>query len=243
MEPKRYSACGRMSQALRLDRSRPNDGWGFGFYDRHSDFLDSPGEHRSLFVSGFILDEVAEIKDKAEDGTIPSDWFAFAEWKERYSPPPDNLWRTLVADREPDGSYVGSYYQRTLRDIMREHGALGGAFNVKAILATPQCDRRSEKVLNRILAVTPNRRLFKTTSRTEKLLGLAPAYAQKGDLVCILFGCSVPVILRRHQAKFDSHSCDYYELIGDAYVHGLMEGDALEEQSKYDIPAQQFELR
>lgn len=243
MHSKRYSACGNRSRAQKLTRTSPNDGWGFGYYHRESDFEDEPGEHRSLFVNGFILDVIDEINDKAEDGTIPSDWFTFGGWHNRSLPPPDPFWRTLVADREPDGSFVQTYYQRTLRNIMHNLPARGSAFNVKAILATPQCDKTSERVLNRILEVTPNRRLFRTTASTDNVLGLAPAKARRGDLICILSGCSVPVILRRLQQQIGPRLCDYFELIGDAYVHGLMEGHALDEQIEHDIKSQQFEIR
>lgn len=243
MAPKRYSACGPASRARRVTRAKPDDGWGFGFYHRHSDFKDPGGSHRSMFVTGFILDTIGEVKDKAEDGTIPNDWFKFAGWKDRSQLPPEEFWRTLVANRDSDGSHVGSYYQRTLRDTIQQYGARGSAFNVKAILATPQCDRRSEKVLNRILSVTPNRRLFKTTEFTKHLLGLAPASAGAGDLVCILFGCSVPVVLRRRHDDVDGKKLTCYELLGDAYLHGMMEGDALDEQGKLGIRPQQFELR
>ena len=44
-------------------------------------------------------------------------------------------------------------------------------------------------------------------------IGLAPKSARMGDLVCILFGCSVPVVLRR--------SGDAYFLIGECYAHGV----------------------
>jgi hypothetical protein len=52
-------------------------------------------------------------------------------------------------------------------------------------------------------------------------LGMAPARAAKGDLVCILFGCSVPVILRRseHEGSFT--------LVGECFIEGCMEGEAL----------------
>lgn len=243
-DSKRYSAAGNTSLARRIQKISPEDGWGFGFFHRDSEFDDAYHEHRSLFVSGFELAPIKDIKDKAEDGTIPSDWFKFGGWTDRSALPPDHLWRTLVADREADGSYIGSYYQRTLRDIVLEHTTRNSAFNVKAVLATPQCDKTSEKVLERVLAVVPNRRLFKIqTSTMGELLGLAPADARLGDIVCILYGCSVPVVLRRHETTVCDKPVVYYELLGDCYVHGMMEGDALEEQEQEDIRSKQFELR
>lgn len=41
--------------------------------------------------------------------------------------------------------------------------------------------------------------------------------------VCILFGCNVPVILRQ-----DSQT-GRYELVGESYIYGIMEGEALDE--------------
>ena len=70
------------------------------------------------------------------------------------------------------------------------------------------------------------RRLF-TTLRSS--LGLAPQEGTKGDLICILYGCSVPVLLRRHNAN---KSDIYYEFIGECYVHDLMDGEAFTIQKK-----------
>ena len=47
--------------------------------------------------------------------------------------------------------------------------------------------------LRRVKASIWDRRLIKTFNGR---LGLAPAKVQRGDLVCILYGCSVPVIMR-----------------------------------------------
>jgi hypothetical protein len=48
-------------------------------------------------------------------------------------------------------------------------------------------------------------------------LGLGRNSTQPGDIVCVLRGGNVPFILRK---KVDG----YYELVGEAYVHGIMDG-------------------
>lgn len=53
------------------------------------------------------------------------------------------------------------------------------------------------------------------------LLGTAPSKARKGDLICVLFGLSVPVILR------PCAETDAYRFVGECYVDGLMDGDAI----------------
>ena len=51
-------------------------------------------------------------------------------------------------------------------------------------------------------------------------MGLALEIAKVGDLVTVLLGSRRPIILR---AKNDN----YYEVIGQAYCEGLMDGEAL----------------
>ncbi|CAF9907047.1 hypothetical protein IMSHALPRED_005426 [Imshaugia aleurites] len=51
-------------------------------------------------------------------------------------------------------------------------------------------------------------------------IGLAPRVAQAGDKVCVLLGCSQPLLLR--PAPNDSQ----YQVVGECYVHRLMQGEA-----------------
>jgi hypothetical protein len=65
-----------------------------------------------------------------------------------------------------------------------------------------------------ISSATVNRKFL----RTERgFMGLAPQPAEVGDEVWILLGCDVPMILR----KCD----DYYTLVGECFVYGMMEGE------------------
>jgi hypothetical protein len=50
-------------------------------------------------------------------------------------------------------------------------------------------------------------------------MGLIPAHAQEGDVVAVLTGGHVPIILRPK----DRH----YTVVGDAYVQGIMDGEAM----------------
>jgi hypothetical protein len=58
---------------------------------------------------------------------------------------------------------------------------------------------------------------------------------QPGDLVCILFGGITPFILRAKD--------DYYALVGDAYVYGLMEGEAIREWQSGRLIEEWYHLR
>jgi hypothetical protein len=50
---------------------------------------------------------------------------------------------------------------------------------------------------------------------------LGPWITKPGDICCVFFGATVPFILR----KVDEAS--HYKLIGEAYIHGLMRGEAV----------------
>ncbi|KAI9652612.1 MAG: hypothetical protein M1821_008359 [Bathelium mastoideum] len=54
------------------------------------------------------------------------------------------------------------------------------------------------------------------------ILGMAPDAAQKGDTVCVLYGCSVPVVLRKVVGE------EYYVLIGECFLEGFMSGEAVQ---------------
>jgi len=66
-----------------------------------------------------------------------------------------------------------------------------------------------------------NRRLMVTN---EGHIGMAPSRGFKGDVVAILFGCSVPVLLRPRDQNVTS-----YAFIGECYVHDFMNGEAIQE--------------
>lgn len=53
----------------------------------------------------------------------------------------------------------------------------------------------------------------------KKYMGLAHCRAKYTDLICILLGASVPFVLRPEEK--------HYRLVGEAFVHGLMDGEAI----------------
>jgi hypothetical protein len=52
-------------------------------------------------------------------------------------------------------------------------------------------------------------------------LALVPSKTTKEDRLCILFGCDIPVVLKPHEDGF-------WVLLGEAYAHGIMDGEALD---------------
>jgi hypothetical protein len=94
--------------------------------------------------------------------------------------------------------------------------------------------------LKRVQRVVWNRKFFRSRGSVhedeEQLFGLAPTKSQVGDLIVILFGCSVSVVLREFKTKGDH----YFELVGEAYVHGMMDGEAFSRE-KLEYPYDDFD--
>lgn len=55
-------------------------------------------------------------------------------------------------------------------------------------------------------------------------VGLAHAQSVIGDKICLLMGCTMPMILRPYEGG--------YRLVGETYVHGIMDGEFWYKQSK-----------
>ncbi|KAF2963801.1 hypothetical protein GQX73_g9772 [Xylaria multiplex] len=58
----------------------------------------------------------------------------------------------------------------------------------------------------------------------DPIYGLAPQGCRVSDIVCIMLGCSVPVVLSKDRRQGES----LYKVVGEAYVHGMMDGEAMD---------------
>ena len=65
-------------------------------------------------------------------------------------------------------------------------------------------------------------------------MGLVPGHAAVGDFACILFGCSLPIMLRKDD--------DHYILVGESYFHGVTDGDVILDYEKH-FETEQFSIR
>lgn len=158
-----------------------------------------PGNYYSMFVKGFVLDTIVEVKDASQSGNIPSDWADFAGWTRAQGDTPDAFWRTLVGDRGRDGKNPPVYYARACKESFEKGGYLSGSISTSDLIRNERVSVIAQFCW-RVQSVIWKRALAKTESG--KLALVAPG-VKGGDLVCILYGCSVPVILRMSVAKSD----------------------------------------
>lgn len=111
-----------------------------------------------------------------------------------------------------------------IRGLSIEHICQKEANASLPLAAGDHIPKHSKSVFSRIRGVMGGkiRRLMATK---EGYFGVGPRRTQKEDLVCVLYGCSVPVILRRCVA--DDEPENLFKFVGECYVDGLMDGEAL----------------
>ena len=106
-------------------------------------------------------------------------------------------------------------------------------FNLDHSAPNPASNWRTSQFLTALLdSLWTDRRIF----QTEKgFIGQGPATSTNGDIVCILLGCPVPMVLRVVK--------NHYELVGEAYMHGIMQGEVIGSLDEGAISSQEFMLQ
>ncbi|KIW01575.1 uncharacterized protein PV09_07049 [Verruconis gallopava] len=150
-------------------------------------------EYYSMYVSGFILDTVKSVEVASQSGNIPEEWVAAAGWTDLEKDPPDAFWKTLVADRGRHGRNPPTYYGRACKESISK-GLASGSLNTTELINEGRCSVVAE-FFRRVQAVIWNRSLMRTR---QGHLGIVRKDVRVDDKICILYGCSVPVILRQH---------------------------------------------
>lgn len=187
-----------------------------------------------LSVKGFRVTKINEVANRAIQGTIPGEWLEMGGWV----PPelgyeaslPDGLWRTLVADRDTDGNQAPRWYRRACL-LCLSTPRQDMDINTREWINSKTSPSLVVDFLKRVQSVIWNRIFFSAPGFNGKgFFGLGPAGAAKGDIVCILFGISVPVLLRKVQGAPDS----YYRLVGEVYLDEMMDGQALQQWNEED---------
>ncbi|PSN59516.1 hypothetical protein BS50DRAFT_565416 [Corynespora cassiicola Philippines] len=204
-----------------------------------------PGQ---LEVNGCALGTVRECSDVMRDGIIPGNWLAELGWnrKSTNNHVPEIVWRLLVADRNPEGGNAPGWYRRACLHCLKDTRLV----NSRGDLNTHRADKISEsmtlKYLRRVESVIWRRRIVRIETgslQSKYLYGLAPEGTREGDMVCILAACSVPTVLRKIEAEDQKPGAKVFQLIGEAYVHGRMDGEAVREFKSRETPLRSFMLQ
>ena len=183
----------------------------------------------TLHVKGFKLDTIKSISGRVSRGIIPAEAFEFGGWPKLGAGDtfpdrvPDQLWRTLVADRGFDGTNAPAWYRRACLECMT-HVDNNGDLDTNKFKDIEDTPATMKLFLKRVRNIVWNRKFFLTANDRKnhgELYGIAPPKAAINDIICILFGCSVPVVLRKVEKE------DRHIFVGECYVNGMMDGESL----------------
>lgn len=198
-----------------------------------------------LAVRGFVLGKITEHSDVMRGGIIPGDWVYKMGWdKERNeNRVPDSLWRLLVADRTQRGGKPPQWYKRACLHGLVDPRVADAQGNLHSV--TPADRKISEmttRYFKRVEDVVWNRRFIEietTSGFRGPVLGLALKDCTVGDIICILLGCTVPVVLKEVK---EPRIPGLYQLVGEAYIHGMMDGEAVQDETLVEELAREFVL-
>jgi hypothetical protein len=192
-----------------------------------------------LKTKGFTIAKVVKLKRPANQGNILTSWRPDEGWSQ--------FWRVVIGGRTPTGGEPPPSYEFICWNLFKgwqiagigratSRGSDIGEINInhlidifqgggndglltKSFLAQFTQSEHTLQFLERLRSCTWNRRLVRTSNGK---LGLAPAHTEYGDIICILMGCSLPVILRPND-KDDQK----FWVIGEAYIYGISDGEAM----------------
>ncbi|OAL00971.1 HET-domain-containing protein [Phaeosphaeriaceae sp. SRC1lsM3a] len=187
----------------------------------------------SITIRGVKVGTVSFHTDPFPDGIITKECLVRLGWsfdKNAKTVPqvPAQVWQSLVADRGPNGEATPTWYETACQSVLA-HQSNNGHINIDKIMSKNDPSSIEADYLRRVKGVTWDRSFIQgeTCIKDEQFVGFAPPKTEDGDIVVILFGCSVPVVLRP-LANGPDDICEY-QFVGEAYIHGKMDGEALEE--------------
>ena len=97
-------------------------------------------------------------------------------------------------------------------------------------------EARVARFVQAMFAICDNRRFFCTACGR---IGLGPQTLQSGDVVAVLYGSLAPFVLR----PLGSANNSEYALIGQCYLHGIMDGEAVRQHRSEGMEDKTFYLR
>lgn len=170
--------------------------------DTYAHVSPAPPEAGSLFID-YILN--LQIRHRL----MP--WSSNDEFQPHHSPLSESIypeWRTLLGLEPATSSYSFEAYKKRLTAVVED--MFDGTYSP---IGLAQLQHELEQSGGR------KRRLFRTQNG---YLGTGPRSLRTGDEIWILHRGGLPFVLR------PQHKFGHYRLIGEAFVYGIMHGEALE---------------
>lgn len=202
------------------------------------------GDADSIVLQGFRVDRIKGMSSIIDSGKLAETDMAISIWNTYANglmsyPTGEKLLRafslTMVADSTLNKNPASLDSQHDL-DFAAYISARGGGLDHLSK------DDQSLLISNalkgdeiRYRAAATNATTGRSFCTTESgWMGICPPTARTGDLICLLFGGAHFYIIRRERKRS--------RFVGECYVHGRMDGSALDDQLRTNAPAEAFRL-
>jgi hypothetical protein len=156
----------------------------------------------------------------------------------------EELWRTLIYDRTSAGSKAPEEWSRAFSVLINGPSSVPTNFEPQSSTSSYSNLDRARSFTRPFLDAAEN--LFSGNfwlflTKTGRL-GVANKNAKVGDLVCVLPGCSMPVIIRQSKSQRQN---DIFNgtMHGSAYLHYYMYGKAIEDLNAGNLSLRTFKLK
>lgn len=154
-----------------------------------------------------------------ESAGIVSSLGAYASAKDRE----DAYWRILIANVSYTGEPAPPAYYQSYQPFLNLNRAL-----LRSHSPSYDGDATGDMISeagnwNIAFAANKERRLFATR---RGYVGSGPPWMSNNDVVCIIHGADTPFLIRKSPTSDDGKVV--YTLVGECYVHGMMNGEGLE---------------
>ncbi|KAH7075690.1 heterokaryon incompatibility protein-domain-containing protein [Paraphoma chrysanthemicola] len=200
---------------------------------------------RSITVEGILSSKVSVLGDQPTncvDSQWIKDWFANVEWKlkiqisMKYEVDLQNVLdpfvRSVVAANTEDDGF--NYSEVLAKEYSLPFTGASPEWKEMVMRSYREDTLSEEEAENfaidiRIAQMLNGRKVF---IGENGYCGIVPDHTDEGDLICVLFGCDVPVVLRQE--------AEHFIFIGECYVLGLMYGEAITAVRQGNIGSKQF---
>ena len=181
----------------------------------------------SLVVRGYKLDQVASI----DSGSIFADFSTHEPYKRAHCSRVDALKTTASAGAAASGA-LGMHSRTSWKTPDEGRVVLDLNTNIKLRVSWKRVLLQAIPGLKETVA---NRTLFETSLG---YIGMGSDRIQAGDFVCVIAGAQLPLMLR------DSNQTEsVFEFCGEAYVHGIMDGEAAGDNEEIRMKTHEFVIR
>ena len=183
-----------------------------------------------LDLQGVRVDRVSEVGSCMDNFSKEERLKCLSEWQDMINKASEDHKHDVPYGR----SYIDAFWRSATADIVAEPREDGTVNYRRSVPADGQESHRIWSPSYKGFEVMPSKYLRGFITQAG-MIGVGPRDAQVGDEVWVFLGGRMPFVLRPIKLSLEAEETeDYHEYIGQAYVHGIMDGEAMREAQRGD---------